>query len=312
MSDEGRLTPFPEARPPHVPDAVARRSPWVYGFLAVALIDLSLVVRSGLPPATDIESIVVAIISTIPAVVAPLLGVALFNRDRNAWRTMPLLAFGVVLLTLGSLLTAVSSVVIGFLIALTPTDPDPFTPAVTAFGVLRGLLSVFAVLYVAAGLAAARRMPRSRVERPLLVWLVALGVISAVLSIGAFLAEGIASSPSLLVQVGLGIVLSLASTFAWAYLAAITVGGAVAGESPQRAWRLAAIAVGVLIVSPLVSTAIVAVTIAAPANPLLWVVGVATALAWLLLLAAFVMGVPSPAPATVATADPPGAMQPGS
>jgi hypothetical protein len=142
--------------------------------------------------------------------------------------------------------------------------------------------------------------------------LVALGVISSVLSISAFLAEGIASSPSLVVQVVLGIVLSLASTFAWAYLAAITVGGAVAGESPQRAWRLAAIGVGVLIISPLVSTAIVAVTVAAPANPLLWVVGISTALAWLVLLAAFVMGVPSPAPVATATGDRQGATQPGS
>jgi hypothetical protein len=287
----------------------------VYVFLALAVIDLSLVAQSsGRSGVLDLESIVVAIMTTVPAVVAPLLGAAIFSRDRDAWRSMPLLAFGIALLTLGSLLTVLSDVVVNFLIGLTPGDPDPFSPAITAFSVFRGLLTVFAVLYVAAGLAAARRLARSRVERPLLVWLIALGVIASVLSITSFLQQGVASSPSLLVQLALGVVLSLASTLAWAYLAAITIGGAIAGELPRRAWRLGAMSVAILIVAPLVTTVAIAVTIPAPGNPLLWLVGVASALAWVALLVAFALGLPSPTPpeGQRAMADPQGATPPGS
>jgi hypothetical protein len=115
-----------------------------------------------------------------------------------------------------------------------------------------------------------------------------------------------------MVQVILGVVLSLASTFAWAYLAAITVGGAIAGEMPHRPWQLAAVGVVVLIGSPLLSTAVAALTVPTPGNPLIWLAGIATALGWLVLLAAFATGVPSPAPVDAATADPRAATPPGS
>lgn len=311
---ESRLRPFPEARPPHLADAVAGRSPWVYVFLAVAVVNLYAAFRATAQiPSIDLALIYFGVVSSIPAVVAPLLGVVLFNQDRRAWLTMPALAFGLALLAVDYLVSGFSDLIIGFLLESAP-DGDALSPAVTAFGVFEALLTVFAILYVGVGLSLARRQPRARIERPMLVWFVALGVVSAVLSIAATSSAGIDMTPEVLVRFGLGIVLSLASTLAWAYLTAVIVGGWAAREEPMRAWKLAAVAVIILVLIPLVVTTLTAVTSSFLGQGFSLILGSVNAVAWVLLLLAFVLGLAtrSSAPTDEATADPRGAMPPGS
>ena len=318
MNEDSRLHPFPEARPPHLPDVLTRLSPWVFVFLAIAAVNLFTALRSTMQvPTIEPASISFGVVTAIRAVVGPLLGVVLFARYRGAWRSLPALAFGLVLLSLDLLESAFSGVITGFLLGASPDETDIFSPAMTAYGVFRGLLGVFAILYIGVGLSIARRRERTRVERPLLAWLVALGVVASVLSVAAAIAISVEMTPVVLVQFGLGIALSLASTIAWAYLAAVTVGGWVAREQPIRAWRLGALAVIILILTPLLTTSFAALVVyAGGPSGLTWIVGFVDAAAWVILLVAFALGLPTLPVASedddAATADPPAATPPGS
>lgn len=56
--------------------------------------------------------------------------------------------------------------------------------------------------------------------------------------------------PADLIAAAIGMVLTLMVTLAWAYLASMTVGGWLAGEQPNRAWGLGALAATYLLPSP--------------------------------------------------------------
>lgn len=306
-----RPAPFPAARGPHLPDALTRRSPWFYGFLIVALVNgWRLVVAPSL--IVQPELVFYLLVSVVPSIVGPLLGAVLFGRHRDAWRSMPLLAFGLVLVASGELLNSFDQIIGSFLDSLTPLGAPPTSPAHTAYAVFTGLLGVFAILYVAAGLSSARRMPRVGAERPLMVWLVALGVIAAIVSVTSVFALGLEATPILVLQLGLGVVLSLASTVAWAYLAAVTIGGSLAAEVPRRAWQLAALAVALLIAATLINTGASAANLGDP-GLVVTIAGVASMAGWLIFLVAFILGLPTPGtPAGDATDDRPAATPRGS
>jgi hypothetical protein len=268
--------------------------------------------RLVVAPAVSVDGrlLFALLVSVVPSIVGPLLGAALFSRHRDAWKSMTLLAFGLVLLSFGELLNSFDQIIGGFLDSLTPLDDQPTSPARTAYAVFTSLLGVFAIVYMGAGLSAARRMPRGGAERPLMIWLVALGVIAAVVSVAAVFSLGLAPTPMLVVQLALGVGLSLASSVAWAYLAATTIGGSLAGEEPRRAWQLAAFGVSLLIASTLIVTALGAVDLG-ESGLVLTAASVLSIVGWVVLLAAFLSGLPSPREAG-ATADPPEAKRRGS
>ena len=112
----------------------------------------------------------------------------------------------------------------------------------------------------------------------------------------------------------IGLALGLGATLAWAYVAWVTVGGAMAGEVPQRAWRLGAIAFSILFAFRVFSG--VFVVFGANAQGVGLVAIVVSLGAWVILVVAFALGLPTPAEAVEAqvttTADPPAVTQPGS
>ena len=89
---------WPEERGPHLPDAIARVPGPVWPFLALTV--LAAFGRwqelSGLSFDSPV-GVVSLIAGSVPPIVSPLLGVALFARHPNAHRTMPSVAFGIVL-----------------------------------------------------------------------------------------------------------------------------------------------------------------------------------------------------------------------
>lgn len=310
--------PIPEARPPHLPDVVTRR-PLVVAFGLVAAFDLWIQIQNwfGRMPISEPLTLASLLVSVIPSVVIPLLGVALFVRHPDARRTMPLLVVGLGLLALGELLSALDEPISRFLVSLSPPDDSLTSPANVAYSVFTRLLSVVAVLYLGAGLSAARRREGGPAERPLLIWLVALSIVGAVVSLAGIALGGFELTPSLLVQVGLGLVLSLLLSVTWAYLTAVTIGGWLAGDEPRRAWQLVAIGVSVLFVIRLLGSAIYSL----PTGLLEFLAGLSylSFVAWLMLLVAFWLGLPTlPAEEVVevdvdaVTADPPAATTPGS
>lgn len=323
MNDGISGRPIPEARGPHAPDVLTRLSPWVYAFGLVAALQLWTGWRewSSDYVIVDLPAASVLAHRLISGVVPPLLGAALFARHRDARRTMPLLVFGLALFAFAELLRAFDRTIFEFLAALSaggfPTGDGSLMPAAVAYGVFTSLLGLFAALYTGAGLASARRQERTAAERPMAIWLASSAIVSVVVALASIpqVVTG-QPTPDLVLQLGIGTVLSLFVTLAWAYLVAVTVGGWVAGEAPRRAWLLAAIATSLLFAVRLIVGAVLGV--GEPWITVVNVAGYASLVAWLLLLAAFVLGLPSPpepsAEASDAepTADRPAATPPGS
>ena len=311
-----RLTespPIPEARPPHLPDVLTRLSPGVYAFGLMALINLWFRVRqwSGNFPILDADSVLLLVPALIPAIATPLLGVALFLRHPRAHREMPLLVFGLALMAAGELLGTFSSQIRVFLSELQPNEFALTSPAQVAFTVFTMLLSIFALLYVGAGLSVARSRERVPAERPLLIWLVALAVVSIVLSVAGVvqvLPSTVDMGMELVVQLVLGSVLSAVLTLAWTYLTVMAIGGWLAGEGPRRAWGLAALALLILFVLRLVGSVVTVIAVPDAFEIYSPVAVVGLSAAWLLLLVAFLLGLPKDR----AMADPPAVMPTGS
>jgi hypothetical protein len=92
----------------------------------------------------------------------------------------------------------------------------------------------------------------------------------------------------------------------------------MAGEEPRRAWALAALAVVVLIVARLIGGVLSSLAMPGLFGVIEVLFGLSTA-GWVLLLVAFLLGLPSPGEAAAGepiepapTADPPAATPPGS
>ncbi len=307
MNDGVTERPIPEARGPHLPDVLTRQSIWVFVFGLVAVFMLWSVWRrwTAQYPIVDLNAVSALLFGLIPGVVAPLFGVALFARHPDARRTMPLLVFGIALFAFAEVLETFDRAIFDALVAFTPEDIGPVTPAVVAFGVFTAMLGMFAALYTGAGLSSARRLERSPAERPLMIWLVALGVVSAVVSIASIvpLLSG-TPAPADLLQLAISFVVSLLVTLAWAYLVTVTVGGWLSGDVPRRAWALAGIATTLLFAVRLAIGAVLGT-----GEPWITIVNLASyasLVAWVLLLVAFWLGLPSPrAPVADTSADEP-------
>jgi hypothetical protein len=88
----------------------------------------------------------------------------------------------------------------------------------------------------------------------------------------------------------------------------MSVGGWMAGEEPHRAWSVAAIAITTLFVVRLIGGVLSSLAIAGLFGVIELLVAAST-VAWVLLLAAFLLGLPAP---TAATDDQPAETPPGS
>ena len=154
-------TPWEEARPPHLPDALTRLSPWLMPFLLLAGLE---VVAGWLEWSVrwqpqDAATAAWIIVNRLPGVCAMLLGAALFWRRPDAHRTVPMIVLGVVLLAAAALLRLASVPLADVFGELTPPSEElpVLVPLQVAFDTFVMLVNIFAVLYVARGLAAARR-----------------------------------------------------------------------------------------------------------------------------------------------------------
>ena len=280
------MTDTYEARGPHLPDVLTRQSPWVYLFVGVTIVHAWLLV---LQPELATARLTGVLIS--------LLGAALFVRHPDARRTM--LAFG-------TLIPIVDAPIVQFLDSLSPPSElfAGLSPALVAASTFTTLVAVAGALYLAVGLAAARQRAGTQVDRAIAVWLGAIGIVTVV--IGA-IPVGVPSSSSEWLLFGIGLVLSLGSTLTWCYVAAVAIGGSLAGEAPRRGWGLAAIGsalqVVVFIITAVGSTFIVPEGLR---TPLVVAIAGAIIVGWACLLAAFALGLPA------ITDDRPGATPPGS
>jgi hypothetical protein len=303
------MTDTYEARGPHLPDVMTRQSPWVYPFLAAALIQVVLAWQQlmGSGTAAGLDD-VYGVKFRLDNVLMSLLGAALFIKHPDARRSLPLLAFGLGLMALGPLLDIIDRPVTQFLDSLAPSG-DVFTglsPAVVAYQVFKSLITVAAVVYVGVGLADARRRPRHPAERSVLVVVLIISIATVVLTLAPFGFSPLPASPYEWVLLGIGFVVSLLHALAWAYVIAVTFGGWIAGDAPHRGWGLALTAGAIGLALRILNTTLTVIASLSEGFSIdLPVVSAAVTLSWLLLLVAFGVGLP-------ATDDPPEATQPGS
>jgi len=315
MSDAGVTRSYPEARGPHLPDALTRVAPLAYPFALLALF----VAWRGWQDAVaggDALTAEAVLRILIPSVVIPLLGLIVVVRRPDAHRTLRLLLFGVALLSLRELITTFDAPLRELLRGVDTTFEFE-SPGEIALRVFTGLLLVFGLLYLGAGVADARGPDRVVVERPLAVWLAALAAIAIALSLYSLVLLTQGDYPfELIVSAVIGLMTGALVTLCWAYIATIVIGGWLSGRAPRRAWIVGAIALVLLFGTQLIGIGVGAFATEA-LLPFFLAIAYAGLLGWVLLLVAFALGLPGGAGAPTledetATADPPAATPPGS
>ena len=286
-----------EARGPRLPDAIVRVPGPVWPFLALTALaaygrwqDLS-----GLSFGSPVNDVAL-VAGSIPPIVAPLLGVALFARHPTAHRTMPSVAFGI---TLFAVLTVVDRLRAPILQSIASLDPTFAStgPAFLGYGLVQALVSVFALTYLSIGLADARRFEDSPGRRTVLFLLVVGAVGAPAVSVLLGFAWLSVQPLSSLVSV----VSVVATNLAWAYLGWNAYRGWTAGEEPGTGWALVAGgSVGYVLIAVLATVLSVFAWLSGASNSqpqlvyeVYLLLGAALAGVWLALLAAFVVGLPA-------------------
>jgi hypothetical protein len=287
----------PEERGPHLPDAITRVPGPVWPFVALTVLAAfgrwqELSGRSFNSPI----DVVALIAGSVPPIVAPLLGVALFARHPNAHRTMPSVAFGVVLFAVLTVVDRLRAPILNSIASLDPTF-ESTGPAFLGYDLVQALVSVFALTYLSIGLADARRFEDGQGSRPILILLIAGAVVAPAVSVllgFAWLSVQPLSSVVSVVSV-------LSTNLAWAYLCWNAYRGWSAGEEPGAGWALVAGAGFSYLLIAVLATALSVVAWASGASnsqpqfvyEVYLLLGAALAGVWLALLAAFAIGLPA-------------------
>lgn len=237
----------PEARGPHLPD-VLTRSPVAWAFVILALARLIWFVReTQLGPAPELATYVSYVAGVIPAVASVLAPAALLLRHPDAPTRARTLFVGTVLMALGEGLRVLGVPLQPIFEQVTPgSEETPYlVPLALIYSSAVALLSTYAIASIGLGLAQRRRFAdRSG------TWLIALVAVLFVLLMAAARVDGILKlpfdvipmTPTVILYLASTVVLGILSVAAWAYLAAVTVRGARAGEEPESGWTIGALA----------------------------------------------------------------------
>jgi hypothetical protein len=298
-------TPWEEPRPPHLPNALTGLSPWIFAFLILAGFHvlagwLEWDFRRDLR--APIRAVGILLVR-LPSVCTALMGAAIFFRHPEALRRLPMLVFGVALLNIVALLDLwkVPFTSNAFLPEIFPAFRDAGFPEDESSLILRGIytaavnvVSVFGLLYLARGLDGARRLAHVISGRALGITLTIVALGSAGVSLQWALAFAEADDVMVPLNV-VALVMGLISMLAWSYLLVIAIGGLLAGERPRVGWFLIALVAGIEIAIRTLLAIGGLVTISEWAYVLLQVAFLAATANWVLLLLAFVAGVPSTA-----------------
>jgi len=303
MTRRGWARTPPEPVPPSGPVGRAMAVPRpVWLFVGLSTVMSALAVR-GIAQAgiTTAAGFAFATFGAIPTAIAFLLPAALFLRHRRIWWTDRLLVVGTVLFGVVEFLQYVSpGMTAGFsAIIPAPTGLPFLVPLDVAFQVVVGILAAMAPIYTARGLLAARAYEDEPGSRRWWLLIGALTVVVAVTNVLNLVDLSLGIPPDAIVAyfwlTVLSVALSLLSVFGWAYLAGVALIGWRTGEGPLRGWRLAALGAGVVLLGLAVSGVIATVGVFTTPLPDELSIGIlaAFALGYVLLLAAFLAGVPA-------------------
>lgn len=294
--------PWPEACPPHLPDALTRLSPWLIPFVLLAVLQA---VAAWLEWDTQGELVdpgygVSIVMGRLPGVCAALFGAALVHRHPDAYRRLPMLLAGVTLLAVAALMRLATGPLEAVLLGPLSGLDDGSTFVIHGiFSAAISVVSIFGLLYLARGLDGARRSAEVVSTRRLGGLLAVVAVAATVMTVMLVLANAQASEILTPLNIA-AVALSFISMLAWSYVFVVAFGGWRAGEEPRIGWLLAALAVGIELASRVIIAIGGLVNLWQVGDVVLPILSVAFVAEWVLLLLAFLAGLPSTAP----TADP--------
>jgi hypothetical protein len=289
--------PWDEPHGPHLPDVIARLSMLVWPFLALAamigyrairmitgdtLRDPGMVLESGL--------------AAIPSVVTPLLGAAYFATHRGvAFRSA--MAIGVTLLAAGQAMRLVQSPVLNFFGSFLLSSGDAFADIERSslYFAFVSAVEVAAFVCLLRGLRSARHRPSAPGQRGLTLVVFGVAAVTVVLGLQSIGLSSPGDDGEFLAINFRAWLLNAVSTVATAAVTAELLAGARAAERPAVAWRLAAAAMTFLLVAQVPTWVLYAM--GPESMPLItamsWTLVIAEAIAFVMWLGAFVLGLPS-------------------
>ncbi len=313
------VEPFADARGPHLPDPVTGL-PWlVWPFLALFAMGASAAwTTNGADLMRDPSYLTVVLPSLIIDLAAPLIGVALLVRHRDAVTTLPVLVAGAGLLAIEPILRLAREPLGPVFRAITPaSEALPFfVPLGTGYDVLVTVVAAAGLILVGLGLSRSRRYDDPISPRFIGLGLGLLAVVIAAARLLLFRDLPAEVSSIMPVLIAVSLVSTVAFVGSWSYLTGVAFLGWVAGESPRIGWVLAAAGGLAILLASAIGTVVGLIGTTSPdGNIFAFVVSWLTGAGWLLLLLAFVTGLPSTrdlASVDLATDDPEAGPPPGS
>ena len=271
--------------------------PLAWLFVVFAIVDaVWYVLNATFAANTPITDVIAHWVQVVPSVTSILLPAALLARHPDAgWRARTLLV-GTIVLAVSQALVILSAPLESFFAALTPSTQDqPVGLASLLFADMTNIVIAIGLVTVGLGLSRARRYE----DRPEWVTgafvfvLAIIGTIDGIVATAGLDLTGLPMSLGLAVYLASSAVLGVVRIVAWGYLAAMAWRGAFAGESPASGWRLASIGAGLVILALVIIDLAEIVGFSDTSLALSYLTIAAYSVGNVLLLAAFIVGLPS-------------------
>ena len=239
--------------PPPAPTPVGRRWPAII-FVVLAVLDLAWYVYSaGVFVNPTPGDLLVHLLRVTPGLAAILLPAALIARHPDVAGRFPALLAGAILFAAVQALILIADPLQPLFAALTPpADALPsIVPSAAIYELVVAFVSAAGLGLFGLGLSQARRLPdRGTAGVALLVPIAAvLATVAGVVGLSRLDLTVVSVTAGVLIYLVSSVVLGIVRVVAWGFLAAVTIRGWRAGESPLSGWWLAVLGTGLVLLA---------------------------------------------------------------
>ena len=287
-----------EARGPHLPDRLTAVPVLVWPFVALAVLLAVVQIRRHTYSPID-ASVALSLGLTIARLLATtLLGAALFLRHPDAWSRLRPVAVGVTLLAIAEALRVLAPVADDLLGR--PSGPSDGVPILTVsylVGRTGAIVGIVGVASLWVGLKAARRTPDPAGTRAILAILLVVGLGILAIGYGRLISLGLFDGDAAVAVTNASeLVIEAVQLVAWIAVASVLVAGSRVRERPATAWLAGAFAALAISISP--GQILSFLPSMDPTSGgywlVIWSVSLVATGGAVLLLAAFLLGLPEP------------------